>query len=182
MRIAVRTNSDAKPPLSTGLASQSFSGLGFRPSFGFSPRCRASAAGRISAFGLRISRAFTLIEVMIACGIFFMATFAILALVSTTLRNARALQRGDVDAGMAAAQVYQTLRTNRVTEVTGSGSFGEAYPDYSFEFASQQYASNGLLQVDIVVNRRGLRKPVDALTIWVYNPDARSQTGGPMFR
>jgi len=136
----------------------------------------------ISAFGFRPRHAFSLIEVMIACGIFFMATFAILALVSTTLRNARALQRGDVDAGMAAAQIYQTLKTNRQTEVSGSGNFGDAYPDYSYEFASQQYASNGLLQVDIVVNRRGLRKPVDTLSIWVFNPDAKSGFGGPMFR
>jgi hypothetical protein len=46
---------------------------------------------------------FTLLEVMIACGIFFMATFAILGLVSNTLRNARGIQRVEVDAGMAAA-------------------------------------------------------------------------------
>ena len=135
-----------------------------------------------SGFEVRAPRAVTLIEVMIACGIFFMATFAILALVSTTLRNARALQRGEVDAGMAAAQVYQTLKTNRQVEVSGSGNFGEAYPDYSYEFATQQYASNGLLQVDIVVNRRGLHKPVDILSIWVYNPDAKSGMGGPVFR
>lgn len=140
---------------------------------------------RSSVLDLRldlISRAFTLIEVMIACGIFFMATFAILGLVSTTLRNARALQRGDVDAGMAAAQIYQTLKTNRQTEISGSGDFGDAYPDYKYEYQSQQYASNGLLQVDILVTRRGLRKPVDALTIWVYNPDAKSGPGQPMFR
>ena len=126
--------------------------------------------------------AFTLMEVMIACGIFFMATFAILALVSTTLRNARALQRGDVDAGMAAAQIYQTLKTNRQAELTGEGDFGEAYPDYSFQYSSQQYESNGLLQVDIVVNRRGMRKPIDAMTIWVYNPDARTGLGQPSFK
>jgi hypothetical protein len=137
---------------------------------------------RLSAFSPRTPGAFSLIEVMIACGIFFMATFAILALVSTTLRNARALQRGDVDAGMAAAQIYQTLKTNRLAELSGSGNFGEGYPDFSYEFASQQYQSNGLLQVDIIVNRRGLRKPVDALTIWVYNPDAKSGIGQPVFR
>lgn len=127
------------------------------------------------------TRAFTLIEVMIACGIFFMATFAILALVSTTLRNARALQRGDVDAGMAASQIYQMLKTNRVAELSGSGDFGDAYPDYSYQYETEQYQSNGLLQVDIVVNRRDLKKPVDALTIWVYNPDARAGFG-PNFR
>jgi Tfp pilus assembly protein PilV len=127
------------------------------------------------------ARAFTLIEVMIACGIFFMATFAILALVSTTLRNARALQRGDVDAGMAASQIYQMLKTNRVAELSGSGDFGEAYPDYSYQYETEQYQSNGLLQVSIIVNRRDLKNPVDALTIWVYNPDARAGFG-PNFR
>ena len=138
---------------------------------GVRPRCWALAGN-----------AFTLIEVMIACGIFFMATFAILALVTTTLRNARALQRGDVDAGMAAAQIYQTLRTNRVVDISGKGDFGETYPDYSYQYVAQQYQSNGLLQVDIVVNRRDLRQPVDTLTIWVYNPDAKAVPGQPMFK
>ena len=135
-----------------------------------------------SNFVARRELAFTLIEVMIACGIFFMATFAILGLVTTTLRNARALQRGDVDAGMAAAQIYQTLKTNRLAELSGSGDFGDSYPDYKFEYQSQQYQSNGLLQVDIMVTRRGLTKPVDTLTIWVYNPDAKSGFGQPAFR
>ena len=126
--------------------------------------------------------AFSLIEVMIACGIFFMATFAILALVSTTLRNARALQRGEVDAGMAAAQVYETLKTNKQAEVSGSGNFGENYPDYSYDFVSEPAETNGLLKVDIVVNRRGLHKPVDLMTIYVYSPDAKSGLGQPTFR
>src|SRR5215475_11772459 len=93
------TDEDLNPP-------RGISDFGFRPSFGL----------RISAFGFRPWHAFSLIEVMIACGIFFMATFAILALVSTTLRNARGLQRGDIDAGMAAAQVYQLLKTNKVQQ------------------------------------------------------------------
>ena len=114
---------------------------------------------------------------MIACGIFFMATFAILALVSGTLRNARALQRGDVDAGMAAAQIFQLMRTNKQASVSGSGDFGEAYPDYSYQFESGECQTNGLLQVDIVVSRRGARNPVDGLTIWVYNPEAKSTFG-----
>ena len=121
--------------------------------------------------------AFSLLEVMIACGIFFMATFAILALVSQTLRNARALGRGEVDAGMAAAQVYQFAKTNKQAEFSGSGDFGEAYPDFSFEFASQEYMTNGLLQIDIVVRRRGARNPVDSTSIWVYSPDAKAGFG-----
>ena len=122
--------------------------------------------------------AFTLIEVMIACGIFFMATFAILALVSGTLRNARGLQRGTVDAGMAAAQVFQTFKTNKDPDLSVSGDFGDSLPDYSWEAQSIEYDTNGLLQVDIVVSRRGNRQPVDTLSILIYQPDAKSALGG----
>src|ERR1700693_4539241 len=52
--------------------------------------------------------AFSLLEAMIACGIFFMAVFAILALVSNTLRNARILRHVQVDAGMPAAELFKT--------------------------------------------------------------------------
>ncbi len=166
----------------SSVRSSAFQGELVWPAGGNSWANRLNLCARTSAWRRIVARAFTLIEVMIACGIFFMATFAILALVSTTLRNARALQRGDVDAGMAAAQIYQLLKTNRDVEVSGKGDFGEAYPDYSYQFASQEYMSNGLLQVEIIVNRRDLRKPVDSLTIFVYNPEARSGIGPPRLR
>jgi len=128
-----------------------------------------------------IGRAFTLLEVMIACGIFFMATFAILALVSQSLRNARALQRGEVDAGMAAAQVYETLRTNRYESGTLKGDFGETYRDYSWDaawdIALDEGATNNLLKVEIVVHRRGARNPIDHLNILVYSPNAKPAIG-----
>jgi Tfp pilus assembly protein PilV len=126
--------------------------------------------------------AFTLLEVMIACGIFFMASFAILALVAGTLRNARALQRGDVDAGMAAAQLYTMLRTNRDEFGSASGDFGETYPDCSWEAEWEPYQTNGLLTVDIVVNRRGNRQPIDKMTIWVFSPNTRVPPGGSRLR
>ena len=67
---------------------------------------------------------------MIACGIFFMAIFAILALISNVLRNARSLRRVELDAGMVAAQVR---KTNKLYEGNESGDFGNLYPDYSWE-------------------------------------------------
>ncbi len=125
--------------------------------------------------------AFTLLEVMIACGIFFMATFAILALVASTVRSARALQRGEVDAGMAAAQVYETLKTNRLEVGTMRGDFGENYRDYSYEASwdvdFEGGATNNFLKVDIIVKRRDLRNPFDTMTIWVYAPNAKSGFG-----
>jgi Tfp pilus assembly protein PilV len=119
--------------------------------------------------------AFSLLEVMIACGIFFMCVFAILALVSGVLRNARSLRRVEVDAGMVAAQIY---KTNKLYEGMESGDFGNLYPDYSWQTEVREAATNGLFQVDIVVNRRGLQKPVDTMSIWVYAPESPSQGFG----
>lgn len=123
--------------------------------------------------------AFTLIEVMIACGIFFMAVFAILGLVSSTLKNARGLRRVDVDAGMVAAQM---LRTNRFEEGTMSGDFGDFLQDYSWAAKVYEIETNGLWQADIVVNRRGNGTPVDQLSIWIYSPESSAgpvRGGGP---
>jgi len=142
--------------------------------FGF----RVSGFLRTSDLGLRISRArraaFSLLEVMIACGIFFMAVFAILAMVSAVLRNARSLRRVELDAGMVAAQV---TKTNRLTEGVESGDFGNLYPDYSWETEAYEAQTNGLWQVDIVVRRRGLQQPVDSMSILVYSPDSSNPIG-----
>jgi hypothetical protein len=123
---------------------------------------------------------------MVACGIFFMATFAILALVSGTLRNARALQRGEVDAGMAAAQAYEQLRTNRAEAGSMTGNFGETYRDFSWsanwDLDYEGGATNRFLKVEIVVTRRGLHKPLDHMVIWVFSPNAKPSLGSPSIR
>ena len=106
---------------------------------------------------------------MIACGIFFMAVFAILAMVSSVLRNARSLRRVELDAGMVAAQVSNT---NKLYEGTQSGDFGNLYPDYSWETDTYEAETNGLWQVDIVVRRRGVPKPVDVMSICLYRPES----------
>jgi hypothetical protein len=138
-------------------------------------------ASRITDHAPRITpsqAAFTLMEVMIASFIFFMAIFAILAMVSNVLRNARSLRRVELDAGMVAAQLSNT---NKLTEGTQSGDFGNMYQDYSWEADQYEVGTNGLWQVDIVVHRRGLQKPADVMSIWLFRPE--SQSGfGPRFR
>jgi hypothetical protein len=114
-------------------------------------------------------------EVMIAAGIFFMAIFAILALVATSLRNAKSLGHIDVDAGMVAAQLY---KTNKLTEGIDSGDFGDLYPEYSWKTDSEQIESNGLWEVDIVVSRRGVQNPIDVMSVWMYSPDSKSSVFG----
>jgi hypothetical protein len=133
---------------------------------------------RISLLRARDSRAaFSLMEVMIASGIFFMCVFAILAMVSSVLRNARGLRRTELDAGMVAAKMVGT--TNKVFEGTESGDFGNLYPDYSYETDTYEVATNGLYQVDIVVRRRGISQPVDSMSIYVFSPDSATLPGRP---
>ena len=120
--------------------------------------------------------AFSLLEVMIACGIFFMAVFAILAMISNVLRNARSLRRVPLDAGMVAAQVS---KTNKLYEGSQSGDFGNMYHDYSWEAETFEPpgATNGLWQVDIIVRRRGVQRPVDVMSIWLYRPESPARFG-----
>ena len=54
--------------------------------------------------------AFSLLEIMIAVSIFFMAVFAILGLVSRSLAQARALQPMQIDANAVAAELSLTNR------------------------------------------------------------------------
>ena len=127
----------------------------------------------------RPQTAFSLLEVMIASGIFFMCIFAILAMVSGLLRNARILRRVELDAGMVAAQVGNT---NKLTEGTESGDFGNLYPGYSWTTDTYEAETNGLWQVDIVVRRQGIPRPVDQLSILLYRPESKSGFGRPNFR
>ena len=121
-------------------------------------------------------RAFSLLEVMIASGIFFMCVFAILAMVSSVLRNARGLRRIDLDAGMVAAKLVGV--TNKFFEGSESGDFGNLYPDYSYDADTYEVATNGLYQIDIIVRRRGLSQPVDKMSIYVFSPDSTTVPGG----
>lgn len=93
-------------------------------------------------------RAFTLMEVMIAMGIFFLAVFSILALVSSNLRNARLLQEPVVDASMVLGDLYQT---NILMEGPTDGDFGDLYPGYKWTYNITQVATNGLFQIDLFV-------------------------------
>jgi len=133
-----------------------------------------SPAFRHSSFVIRhFRRAFTLLEVMIACGIFFIAVFAILALVSQTLRNARVLRHVEVDAGMAAADLF---KTNLVFEGSETGDFGDTYPEYSWERVYTPVESNGLWQVDIILRKRGLHQPADTMSILLFSPNSKVES------
>ncbi len=115
--------------------------------------------------------AFTLIEVMIALGIFFVAMFAILGLVSGSLRNARALQRKTVDAGMVAAELSITNKLTEGLESSDFREFGDMYRDFDWTRDIYEVGTNGLFQVDMIVQRRS--GPVESkLSILLYRPES----------
>lgn len=124
---------------------------------------------------------FTLLEVSIAMALFFMAVFAILALVASTLRNARALQEPQVDASMLAAQLSIT---NKLSEDSDSGDFGDAYPDYTWSREIQEVGTNGLFEVDWIVHHRTLngKGGESKMSALFWRPDSPSSRFGPTFR
>ena len=124
-----------------------------------------------SDFGFRTSRrGFTLMEVMIAMGIFFMAVFAILGLVSNALRNARALQETEVDASMLAAELSIT---NKLYDSTDSGDFGDMYRNYSWSRETREVGTNGLFEVDFTVHHRAGGRPVDTtMSVLLFRPES----------
>jgi hypothetical protein len=94
-----------------------------------------------------VAAGFTLMEVMIAGGILFMCLFAILALVASSLRNARLLQNSKEDptSSVAAIVTYMYCNTN--------GAIGPISGDFqgrSYE-AEPSPLTNGLYLVDLVL-------------------------------
>jgi|HubBroStandDraft_2_1064218.scaffolds.fasta_scaffold37476_3 hypothetical protein len=118
------------------------------------------------------SCAFTLLEVMFAVIAFFTASFAILALVSTSLGSARLLQQPMVDGGEVAGQLSQT---NSLVEGEESGDLsellGKQYQDYSWKYDIQEAQTNKLFQVDFIVQRNSGNNPVvSKMSILLFRP------------
>jgi Tfp pilus assembly protein PilV len=118
---------------------------------------------------MRRRQAFSLMEVMIAMGIFFMSVFVILSLVSSSLQNARRLQRPMVDAAMIASELSLT---NKLVEMTESGDFGKAYPGYTWTADINEIMTNKLFQVDYVVQRSGSSEVVQKMSVLFYRPQS----------
>ena len=106
--------------------------------------------------------AFTLLEVMIACAIFFMVAFALLELVTRGLSGAKALQQREPDPGIILAALSLT---NTMEEGSMSGNYEDIapgmYPGHRWEAFIQEVGSNGLFQIDVMTynERRRAQNP-----------------------
>jgi hypothetical protein len=118
--------------------------------------------------------AFTLVEVMIAVGIFFIALIAILGVMTRGISMARGLQISGPDAGMLAAE---RSVTNMLDEAVVNGDFGEAYPGFTWERDEYPIASNGLWRLDFFIFKKSDRGPqlYDTLSLWLYKPESKQK-------
>ena len=128
--------------------------------------------------GFRPESGFTLLEVLIACAVFFMVAFAILGMVAASLGAARRLQIREPDAGLLAAEFSLT---NLVTEGVESGDFNESYPGiyqgYTWQRDSipDDLASNGLWRVDFhVFPPAGKKTEPTVLHTLVFSPSSQA--------
>lgn len=120
--------------------------------------------------------AFTLLEVMIALALFFMAVFAILDATAQGLRAARSLQINVPD---VSALVADFALTNRLEEGISEGDFGDLYPDFTWSREVILVATNGLFQVDCTILGTVAGRPYRATTsLLLWRPDSGMITPG----
>jgi hypothetical protein len=101
------------------------------------------------------SSAFTLLEVIVACALFFMVAFAVLQIVATGLVAAKKLQQREPHFEFVASP---HVLTNQLIEGEYSGDFQDLqpdmpdlYPNFSWECVIQEVGSNGFFQVDYTI-------------------------------
>ena len=122
------------------------------------------------------TRASTLLEVVIALFLFFMAIFAILGSVSRSLAAARSLQQKFPDISALAAEL---MLTNRLEEGSMEGDFGDVYPGYTWRRDISLMATNGLFQVDFTIHSGRGRPSADWTTsIYLWRPESRVSSFG----
>jgi len=119
-------------------------------------------------------RAFSLLEVMIAVGIFFVGAFAILTLVSESLANAQRLKHPLVD---ASAILSQLSLTNQLVEGPYSGNLGDIlgkdYAEFNWEGEINEVRSNHLYSADFFIfNVKNRHEPVAQTSALFFRPQS----------
>ena len=118
------------------------------------------------------SAAFTLLEVIVACSLFFMVAFAVLEIVTVGLVAAKKLQRREPQFEFL---ISPHVLTNILNEGNYSGSFDEfmpdLYPGFSYEYEIVEVDSNGFFRVDYAIfdNTAKSAKP-RMLTTFFHKP------------
>lgn len=117
--------------------------------------------------------AFTLIEVMIAIGVFCIGVFFILELVASVLHGARLLDKPMVDASMVVAVVGDTNQLVEVDDVSGDLSefLGKNYQGYTYDYSITEVQTNRLFELDVFLRGNSSGRPViSKMAVQLYRP------------
>jgi len=118
--------------------------------------------------------AFTLLEVIVASAVFFMAAFAILQLVTQGLKSAKSLQQREPDPGIILSALSLS---NKLEEGSMSGNYEDLvpgmYPGYRWEAFITEVGSNGLFEVNVMTysERKKSANPVVTGAL-LFRPDS----------
>ena len=117
------------------------------------------------------SAAFTLLEVIVACSLFFMVAFAVLEIVTVGLVAAKKLQRREPQFEFL---ISPHVLTNILNEGNYSGSFDEfmpdLYPGFSYEYEIVEVYSNGFFRVDYAIFDNTAGAKPRTLTTFFHKP------------
>jgi len=115
---------------------------------------------------------------MFAVGIFFLAVFSIMGVISTGLGAAGRLQSNVPDAGWVVADIWRgPLEEGELYE----GDFGDFYPGFSWKAEAVEYRTNSLFLVNITIQGDRQGKPYESITeilMWRANPRVSLRSGG----
>ena len=130
------------------------------------------------------AKAFSLLEVLIAMTLFFVAVFAILNLTTQSISAARTLQTAVVDAGSLATGLSLTNRLEEgglPPEIVQE--FEKLHPGYTCNAEIFEVSSNGLFQVDLeIYGLKGKKVVASGMSILLYRPESASSFGSRMRR
>ena len=131
--------------------------------------------GGVLAGHSTFAAAFTLLEVIVACAIFFMVSFALLQMVTTGLIAARSLQVRHPDPGLVLSALSLT---NAFEEGDISGDYDEiapgTYPGFRWEAYIEEVGSNGLFQVQVLTyNDRKKGESPATITGLFWRPNSK---------
>jgi Tfp pilus assembly protein PilV len=126
--------------------------------------------------------AFSLLEVLIAMTLFFVAIFSILNLTSQNIAAARHLQNAVVDAGSLATALSLTNRLEEgglPQEI--AAEFEKLHPGYTCNGSIFEVSSNGLFQVDLeIYGLKGKKVVASGMSILLYRPESSSAAGASL--
>ena len=116
---------------------------------------------------------FSLLEVMIAIGIFFTSVFLILELTSQHLRTARIMQTMDVDRSSLPALLSMTnfLEIGPLP-IDIKMAYEDSHPGVTVDGMIEEAATNGLFRVDYTIHwlaENSMRKTRNSILLWRPN-------------